>query len=155
MGAFVKDRVPDWQAYADSNGMVLEGKGLWRNVLCSFHADTTPSMRVNLKSGGWICMSCGVKGGDVLGHHMERTGDGFVEAAKALGAWDEGQPWGQPYKAPKLAARDALQAIAHGLRVVVVVLADARKGALPSSEDWSAFVRHAGNLEWLAAEFGS
>lgn len=89
-GAFIRDRLPDWQAYADREGIVLHGRGVeWRSAICDFHDDGKPSMRVNLKTGGWICMSCGTKGGDVLSHYMQRTMIGFVQAARDLGAWDE------------------------------------------------------------------
>ena len=103
MSAFDRDRLPSWQEYADDFGLVLHGRGRWRNLLCDFHADTEPSMRVNAESGGWICMSCGAKGGDVLSHHMQRTGATFVEAAKALGAWDATKapsPAGKPRTLP-------------------------------------------------------
>jgi hypothetical protein len=36
-------------------------------------------------------MVCEAKGGDVLAFHMQRHGMGFVDACKALNAW-EGQP---------------------------------------------------------------
>jgi len=34
-------------------------------------------------------MACGAKGGDILAFHMERYGFNFVEAVKALGAWED------------------------------------------------------------------
>jgi hypothetical protein len=43
-----------------------------------------------MRSGGFICNGCGVKGGDVLEFHRFRYGMRFVEAAKDLGAWEDG-----------------------------------------------------------------
>jgi hypothetical protein len=34
-------------------------------------------------------MVCGAHGGDVLAFHMQRHGLRFIEAAQALGAWEE------------------------------------------------------------------
>jgi CHC2 zinc finger len=60
----------------------------WAFALCPFHADSTPSLRVNLLSGGFKCMACGEHGSDVLAFHMAAHSLDFVSAAKALGAWD-------------------------------------------------------------------
>jgi hypothetical protein len=43
---------------------------------------------VQLDTGGFRCMACGAHGGDVLAFHMQRYGLAFIEAAKALGAWE-------------------------------------------------------------------
>ena len=32
-GEFLRDALPDWQAYADREGLTLVGRGKWRNVL--------------------------------------------------------------------------------------------------------------------------
>jgi hypothetical protein len=34
-------------------------------------------------------MACCAKGGDVLAFHMQRYGLSFIDAAKALGAWED------------------------------------------------------------------
>jgi DNA primase len=62
--------------------------GEWRSAVCQFHDDTRPSLRVRLDTGGFRCMACGAHGGDVLAFHMQRYGLTFIEAAKALGAWE-------------------------------------------------------------------
>jgi len=56
-------------------------------VLCPFHDDHNPSLRVRLDTGGFKCMACGARGGDVLSFHMKRYGLSFKQAAKDLGAW--------------------------------------------------------------------
>jgi hypothetical protein len=44
---------------------------------------------VRADSGAYRCMVCGAHGGDILSLHINRTGLGFKEAAKELGAWQE------------------------------------------------------------------
>ena len=154
-GAFNRDRLLDWPSYADSSGMQLLGRGKWRNLLCDFHDDTEPSMRVNVESGGWICMSCGAKGGDVLDHHMQRTGVDFVAAARELGAWDEGKVRHTERKPRSLSASDAMQVVAQELLVLCIVIGDVRRGIIPSNVDWQRFLVGAGRVEALAMEFRS
>lgn len=86
-GEFRRERLPDPLAYFEAEGIRLSGRGAWRDALCPFHADTRPSLRVNAETGAYRCMSCGASGGDVLSFHRRRHIVGFVEAAKALGAW--------------------------------------------------------------------
>lgn len=61
-------------------------KGAWIMVKCLFHEDTHPSLAINRNSGGFICHSCGAKGGDVIAAYKLLNGGDFVTAAKALGA---------------------------------------------------------------------
>jgi hypothetical protein len=42
---------------------------------------------VNVETGGFRCMACNARGGDVLAFERLRTGKGFAEAARDLGAW--------------------------------------------------------------------
>lgn len=152
-GAFDRDRLPDWPAYADRSGLELRGRGRWRSVLCDFHSDSDPSMRVNVETGAWVCMACGAKGGDVLAHHMQRTGADFVQAARDLGAWrDDGSVEASITQPRRLAARDALQALGIELGVCIVVIADARRGLTPSDADWRRFLQAAGRVQFIASE---
>ena len=84
--AFNRVRLPEPDKYFEGQGLVLIGKGNWRSAKCPFHDDESPSLRVHV-GGGFKCMSCGAKGGDVLAFHRLRTGLGFVDAAKDLSAW--------------------------------------------------------------------
>lgn len=77
--------------YTEWAGLKPTGAGTWKTALCPFHADSRPSLRINTQTGGFCCMVCEAKGGDVLAFHMQRHGMGFVDACKALNAW-EGQP---------------------------------------------------------------
>jgi len=84
---FDKTALPAPPAYFESIGNPLKGPGPWRNAVCPFHDDTRPSLRVRVDTGAYRCMACGAHGGDVLDYHQQRTGKGFVQAARELGAW--------------------------------------------------------------------
>lgn len=148
--SFDRNLIPSWPDYATNEGLVLEGKGKWRNMLCDFHADRTPSMRVNVESGGWVCMSCHAKGGDVLSHYMQRNGLDFVEAARRLGAIDDR---GQPLRRQRrFSASDALACIGVELNVCIIVISDCRSGVLPNDADWQRFLQAAGRVQAIADE---
>jgi hypothetical protein len=154
--SFDRNALPDWITYADREGLTLTGRGPWRTVPCDFHDDQSPSMRVNISSGGWCCMACGAKGGDTLAHHMQRSGLSFIASARALGAWrDDGRPVAAVDKPRALSARDALAVIANSLPLVFFVISDARRGLLPNDETWQLWLRAVGRLEWLATEYRS
>ncbi|WP_298829378.1 CHC2 zinc finger domain-containing protein [uncultured Piscinibacter sp.] len=150
--SFVRERLPDPMAYLEAEGLHPIGSGRWRTVMCPFHGENTPSLRVNTVSGGWVCMGCGAKGGDVLAFHMERHGLDFVEAARALGAWsDDGKP--NTDRPRTLSARDAMQVVAFELNVAIVVISDIRRGVIPTDADWQRFLIGAGRIQKLAGEF--
>lgn len=88
---FRRDRLPDPADYYRGQGLKLSGKNEWKSALCPFHNDSKPSLRVRIDSGGFRCMVCGAHGGDVLAFHMQRHGLRFKEAARMLGAWEDGQ----------------------------------------------------------------
>lgn len=153
MGEFIKDRLPDTYSYFDSEGVHLVGPGHWKTGPCHFHGGSD-SLRVNVKTGGWVCMACGVKGGDVLAYHMQMHGMEFGEAAMALGAYvEDGRRYSGRATATTLSARDAMQVVSHELLVLFVVIADIRAGVIPTDDDWQRFVVGAGRVEMLAREF--
>jgi hypothetical protein len=86
--ALNRDLLPRPADYYSAEGIKLLGSSGWRDALCPFHKDTTPSMRVFFQTGAFRCMVCGAHGGDVLAFHMRRHGLRFIDAAKALGAWE-------------------------------------------------------------------
>jgi hypothetical protein len=60
----------------------------WSQVSCPFHRpDKHPSFSVNLSSGGFLCFSCGARGGNVVDFLIQRDGISFKAAALQLGAW--------------------------------------------------------------------
>lgn len=77
--------------YLQSQQISFKGSGQWRDVLCPFHDDKSPSLRMNATTGGFKCMACGAKGGDIIAFHQQLTGLGFIETCKALGAWEQKQ----------------------------------------------------------------
>jgi hypothetical protein len=153
MGEYIRDRLPDPISYFDAEDVRLIGPGRWKTGPCNFHGGSD-SLRVNTASGGWCCMACGAKGGDVLAYHMQMHGMEFVEAATALGAYvDDGRRYSGKMTATTLSARDAMQVIAHELLVLLIVIADIRAGVIPKDADWQRFVVGAGRVETLAREF--
>lgn len=85
--SFRRDWLPYPADFYAGQRIRLLGQDAWRGALCPFHDDATPSMRVHLASGAYRCLACGAHGGDVVAFHMRRYGVGFIDAAKALGAW--------------------------------------------------------------------
>jgi CHC2 zinc finger len=85
---FRRDHLPPPAAYYQEQHLKLIGGGEWRSAVCPFHDDTKPSLRVRVDTGGFRCMVCGAHGGDVLAFHMKFYGLRFVDAARALGAWE-------------------------------------------------------------------
>lgn len=135
---FKREQLPGWTEYAEREGLILCGKGRWRNLLCVFHADTKPSMRVNTDSGGWCCMACGVSGGDTLAYHMQAHQLDFVMAAKAMGAWhgtDEPTP---ARRHRLLSARDGLELLYRDAMLLFVIAADIGRGKTPDEVDRTA-----------------
>jgi len=91
---FIRENLPDARAYFEDAGLKLTGprNSKWQTARCDFHGGSD-SMRVNLESGGWCCMACGQKGGNILSYEIAITGACFIDAAKALGCWvDDGKP---------------------------------------------------------------
>ncbi|MCA1601446.1 MAG: hypothetical protein LC776_07340 [Acidobacteria bacterium] len=88
---FRRDRLPNPAQYFSEQGLRLTGNGEWKSAVCPFHEDTHPSLRVHAERGAFKCMTCGAKGGDVLAFHMRKHGLSFIDAAKALGAWEGGR----------------------------------------------------------------
>ena len=84
---FDRTKLPRPADYFAQQSLKLTGGGEWRNVVCPFHDDTKPSLRIRPDTGSFRCMVCGVHGGDVLAFHQQRYGLSFKQAAQQLGAW--------------------------------------------------------------------
>jgi len=76
--------------YLTAHGLVARNpRAEWVAIRCPAHKsgkEKHPSMRVSLVTGGFRCMTCGVKGGDIIALHMLRTGRVFHDAVRDLGA---------------------------------------------------------------------
>jgi CHC2 zinc finger len=77
-------------------GLPRENSQGWVSVPCCFHSSgekrgrPSKSLRVNTREGNFICMNCGVKGGDPVAFIMQRDRVDFKRAAQSLGAWKDG-----------------------------------------------------------------
>ena len=150
MGEYIRDRLPDPVSFFESEGLTLKGKGKWRTTQCAFHGGSD-SMRVNTETGGWVCMSCHERGGDVLAYLMKAHGLGFVQAARSLGAFvDDGEPYLGKNKPTTLPPRDAMDLAALELLVATVVISGIRRGEIPTDDDWARFLSAAGRIDALA-----
>ena len=148
----LRDNLPDPVGYFESQGLVLQPGRSWRTTRCDFH-DGSDSMRVNVQTGAWVCMAgCGAKGGDVLEYPMKLHDQPFVQAAKALGAWqddprDESQPKRKPIPLP---ARDALEILATEALLVAVAAGNIAHGVKLSAEDRARVMQAAGRIKVIA-----
>lgn len=152
--AFDRNLLPDTVSYFEGQGLRLAGPGnsKWKTTACQFHGGSD-SMRINVASGGWCCMSCGEKGGDVLAYHLQLHGLEFVEAAKQLGAWvDDGKPQ-RLQKPTPLSPRAALVVIGFECSLVAVAGANIARGVALSSADLSRVLVAAGRINRLSEAF--
>jgi len=141
--SFDRERLPDPQTYFEAAGLTLQGVGKWRSTACTFHGGTR-SMRVNLESGAWVCMSCGQKGGDVLAFEMQSTGADFVEACKSIGAWVDDGRTPAPAKPTPLPPRAALEALSFEAELVAIAAGNLAHGVQLTTND-TARILEAGN----------
>lgn len=152
--SFDRNLLPDPVAYFEDQGLILAGprSTKWKTTECKFH-DGSDSMRINTASGGWCCMSCGAKGGDVLSYHMQLHGLEFIGAAQQLGAWiDDGRP-AQKHKPTPLPPRAALQVLAFESLLVAVAAGNVAHGTTLSEIDRSRVMAAAGRINRLAEAY--
>ena len=150
--SFDRNSLPEAVSYFESQGLRLTGPGKWKTTACQFHGGSD-SMRINVASGGWCCMSCDAKGGDVLAYHMQLHGIEFVEAAKALGAWiDDGKP-AKHHKPTPLAPRAALEVMAFEATVVAVAAGNVAQGVSLTATDRARVMAAAARINRLMEAF--
>ena len=75
---------PDILSVMEREGIELKRRGRDFWAPCPFHADKTPSFKVNPELQKWYCFSES-RGGDVIDFIMERRGVSFKEAVNILG----------------------------------------------------------------------
>lgn len=133
---FDRNLLPDPATYFENQGLTLKGprSAPWKTIPCNFHGGSD-SMRVNVATGAWVCMSCGEKGGDVLAYEIKDSGREFVDAAKALGAWiDDGR---EPvrHKPTPLSPRQALSVMARESILVAIEATRVANGLILTESD--------------------
>ena len=156
MGEFIKSNLPEpANYYANTAGLVLAGpsRAKWKTAPCEFH-DGSDSMRINTETGAFICMAgCGARGGDVLAYHMASQGIGFVEAAKALGAWqDDGKP-SKPGRPKPLPAIEALRVLAFESHLAAVAAGNIAQGVKMTEDDRARLYVAARRIQHVAEVF--
>lgn len=132
--SFDRQALPEPESYFENAGLILQGRGTWRTTTCDFHGGRT-TMRVNIKSGAWVCMSCAQKGGDVLAYEMKATGADFVDAARALGAWTHDDRAPAPATPKAFSARDALSVLASEANLAAVAASNVANGTQLTPDD--------------------
>jgi hypothetical protein len=132
---FDRNLLPAPVEFFEGEGHTLKGQGEWRSTSCPFHGGRS-SMRVNVKRGSFVCMSCGAKGGDIVAWYMADRGVDFIQAALQLGAWNMqgGEPTLRTRPAP-LPARDALQVLAFEANLAAVAAGNLAKGLALTQAD--------------------
>lgn len=150
--SFERDRLPEPIGYFEGQALKLSKRGKWRTTECRFHGGSD-SMRINMASGAWVCMSCGAKGGDVLAYEMAATGVDFVTAAKALGAWvDDGKPEPRQKPAP-LPPRAALEVLSFEATLAAVAAGNLAHGLVLTAKDRTRLMTAANRINKLAEAY--
>ena len=150
--SFDRNLLPDTVQYFENQGLRLTGPGKWKTTACQFHGGSD-SMRVHVASGGFCCMSCDAKGGDVLSYEMQSTGAEFIAACKALKCWiDDGKHPVSTKPAP-LPPRSALEVMAFESLLVAVAAGNVAYGVSLTDTDRARVMAAAGRINRLAEAF--
>ena len=151
---FDRNLLPDPATYFENQGLTLKGprSAKWKTTTCNFHGGSD-SMRVNVATGAWKCMSCDEKGGDVLAYAIKDSGREFVDAAKALGCWvDDGRPQVQTKPTP-LSPRQALSVLAFEVTLASVAADNVAYGVALSDADRARLRLAANRMNRLIEDF--
>jgi hypothetical protein len=149
---FDRQNLPEPEGYFENAGLILQGRGAWRTTACHFHGGRA-TMRVNLESGAWVCMSCAVKGGDVLAYEMQSTGADFVDAARVLGAWTDDGRTPATAKPKAFSARDALSVLASEANLAAVAASNVAYGTTLTPDDLARLQTTAQRINWIRANY--
>lgn len=146
--------LPEPEGYFETEGLRLSGprNAKWKTTECRFHGGRD-SMRINATTGAWVCMNCGVKGGDLLGYHMQAHELEFVDAARALGAWvEDGKP--VPYRKPTpLPPRAALEVLGFETTIAAVAAGNIAMGIPLTETDRARLLMAAQRIQRLAEAY--
>lgn len=142
-----KHLLPSPKAYYTRQGLAFkERRGKWRTTRCEFHGGSD-SMRVNLKTGAFVCMAgCGARGGDVIAYHMAAHGLDFVRAAKDLGAWTSGRP----ARPAPFTAQQGLEVLADEALLIAILASDMAQGQPLAPPDLQRLMQAVGRIRYVA-----
>lgn len=152
--SFDRTRVPDPVSYFAAQDVRLIGPAAatWKTTACPMHGGSD-SLRVNTHSGGWICMACGAKGGDMLGYHMQAHGLTFVDAARQLGAWTEDGGSSKGHKPAPLPPRAALEVLSFEATLTALAAGNIANGVALSDADRSRMKVAASRITRIAEAY--
>ena len=151
---FDRNLLPDPITYFEAQGLALKGprSAKWKTTVCNFHGGSD-SMRVNVTTGSWVCMSCGEKGGDVMAYEIKYSGREFVDVAKALGCWvDDGRPPAFTKPTP-LSPRLALSVMAFESTLAAVAASNVANGVTLTDFDRARLMMAANRINRLVEAF--
>ena len=149
--SFDRRALPSASEYYPGQEIYLTGRGKWQTGPCPFHGGSD-SLRVNTATGAYVCMvGCGARGGDVLAFHQAHHGLGFVEAAKALGAWIyDDKDTHISTKPTAIPARQLLEVVAFETTVASLVASDLAAGRPVSEVDRHRLLTATGRIGPIA-----
>lgn len=152
--SFDRNQLPDPVTYFEDRGLTLKGprSAKWKTIACRFHGGSD-SMRVNVATGAWVCMSCGAKGGDVLSYEMQSNGSEFIDAAKALGCWVDDGRLPATTKPTPLSPRQALSVMAFEANLTAVAAGNVANGMILPDADRARLMVAANRINRLVEAF--
>lgn len=107
-------------------------------------------MRINLASGGWCCMACDAKGGDIVSYEQQISGCDFVTACKRLGCWVDDNKTPERRKPMPLPARDALAVLRDEATLCAVAAANVARGVQLTEADRNRLLTAAARIRRIA-----
>ncbi len=152
--SFDRTLLPDPVTYFENQGLSLKGprSAKWKTTTCNFHGGSD-SMRVNVGTGAWVCMSCDEKGGDVLAYEIKVSGAEFLDAAKSIGAWVDDGKSQQVYKPTPLSPRQALAVLAFESTLTAIAAANVAHGYALTQIDLNRLLIAANRINRLVEAF--
>jgi hypothetical protein len=83
------EEAPPLSAALDHYGVQYRQIPGWQTVVCVFHSETRPSLRVNITSGGFMCQACGVTGGNIYAYVAVKEDVAYKDAISIVGGWPD------------------------------------------------------------------
>ena len=110
-------------------------------------------MRIHTERGAFCCMACGAKGGDILAYHQAAHGLDFVEAAKALGAWQGDDKHHAPRRPAPLPAALAISVLQFEASLTAIAAHNIARGVPLTDHDRARLLTAAGRINHILGSF--